>query len=75
VWYRFIGRTKLKYTNKETMRLTLRAFRHEYKLYKNDFDLELLIKYNRTTYGRLEKPEEDESESWDGVVIENLDKL
>ena len=57
------------------MRLTLRAFRHEYILYKNDFDLELLIKYNRTTYGKLEKPEEDESESWDGVVIEDIDKL
>ena len=32
------------------MRLTLREFRTEYQLYKDDFDFELLLRLTRTTY-------------------------
>ncbi len=49
-WFRFIGRTKLRYTNKEVGRMTLREFKAEYQIYKNDFDLEMLLKATRTTY-------------------------
>jgi hypothetical protein len=52
------------------MRLTLKEFKHEYKVYKNDKDLELLIQYNRTTYAKLEAPEEEIEEGWSGVVLE-----
>jgi hypothetical protein len=55
------------------MRLTLRAFKHEYRLYKNDFDLENLIRYNRTTYEKIEGRANDEAEAWEGVVIDDIE--
>jgi hypothetical protein len=68
VWYRFIGRKKLALSDKETMRLRLREFKHLYQLYKDDFDLELLIKLRHTTYKQLFGV--DEEEEWVGVVLE-----
>ena len=62
-WFRFIGRTKLKYTNHETGRLTLRQFNHEYQLYKDDFDLELMIKATHTTYAE-QKRKAMQAEEW-----------
>jgi hypothetical protein len=50
------------------MRLRLREFKHLYQLYKDDFDLELLIKLRHTTYKQLFGV--DEEEEWVGVVLE-----
>ncbi len=56
------------------MRLTLKDFKHYYRLYKNDFDLENLIRYNRTTYAKLEgRDSKDEGEEWQGVVIDDIE--
>lgn len=62
-WFRFIGRSKLKYTNHETMRLTLREFKKEYQLYKDDFDLEMLLRVTRTTYEKA-KQKAQQAEEW-----------
>lgn len=62
-WFKFIGRTKLALTNKETMRLTLREFNAEYKIYKDNFDLELCLSLNRMTYATLRK-KQMQSEEW-----------
>jgi hypothetical protein len=45
------------------MRLTLREFNAEYQLYKDDFDLELLLRATRTTYA-LAKKQERQNEEW-----------
>lgn len=56
------------------MRLTLKAFKHAYRIYKNDFDLENLIRYNRTTYAKLEgRNREEEADEWQGVVIDDIE--
>lgn len=62
-WFRFIGRTKLGLTNHEVGRLTLREFKAEYQLYKDDFDLELLLKVTRTTYEQA-KLKAQQAEEW-----------
>ena len=62
-WFRFVGRKKLGYTNKETMRLTLREFNKEYQIYKDDFDLELLLRLTRTTYEQA-KRKARQSDEW-----------
>lgn len=54
-WFRFIGRKKLGYTDKETMRLTLRNFTHDYNLYKEDYDNELCLLLSRTTYKKAKE--------------------
>ena len=51
------------------MRLKLKEFKHLYQIYKDDFDLELLIKLRHTTYKQL-FGKTDEAEEWQGVVIE-----
>lgn len=53
----------MKYTNHETMRLTLRDFKKEYQLYKDDFDLELLLRVTRTTYEKA-KQKAQQAEEW-----------
>lgn len=60
--FKFIGRKKLVLTNKETMRLTLRKFNHLYQLYKDDFDLELILKARGITYAKLKDQINSESE-------------
>ena len=45
------------------MRLTLREFNAEYKLYKDDFDLELVLRVTRTTYEQAKK-QEQQNEEW-----------
>lgn len=62
-WFRFIGRAKLRYTNKEVMRLTLRQFKKEYQIYKDDFDLELMLRLSRTTYEKA-KEKAQQAEEW-----------
>lgn len=62
-WFRFIGRAKLRYTNEEVMRLTLRQFKKEYQIYKDDFDLELMLRLSRTTYEKA-KEKAQQAEEW-----------
>ena len=62
-WFRFIGRKKLGYTNRETMRLTLREFNQEYQIYKDDFDYELCLRLTRTTYEQA-KQKARQAEEW-----------
>ena len=45
------------------MRLTLREFKAEYQLYKDDFDFELLLKLTRTTYEQA-KTKAQQAEEW-----------
>lgn len=45
------------------MRLTLREFSKEYQLYKDDFDLELLLNLTRTTYAEAKKKAQ-QAEEW-----------
>lgn len=62
-WFRFIGRTKLFLSDKETMRLTLREFNAEYKIYKNNFDYELLLRATNTTYAKAQQ-KATQAEEW-----------
>jgi hypothetical protein len=43
--------------------LTLREFNAEYQLYKNDFDMELMLKLTRTTYAQA-KQKATQAEEW-----------
>lgn len=45
------------------MRLTIREFNHVYNLYKDNFDLELMLYLNRMTYRKL-KEESQKSQEW-----------
>lgn len=62
-WFYFIGRTKLNLSFKEVGRLTLRTFNKLYQCYKNDFDMEMMLKKSNTTYQDLEK-KQIEDEEW-----------
>lgn len=60
---RYIGRRKLGYSDKETMRMTLRRFRHLYQIYKDDFDQEIMMRLTGTTYAKLKRKAE-QSQEW-----------
>ena len=51
------------------MKLTLIQFNQEYRYYKDDFDLELLMKLNKKTYRQLEEREET-ADGWGGCVYD-----
>lgn len=55
--------TRLRFTYKESGRLTLRQFNNFYQHYKDNFDLELLLKASNTTYAKL-RAKQLESEEW-----------
>lgn len=63
VWIRFIGRKKLELTDEETMALTPGEFTELYDIYKQDFDLELLLSLNRKTYEQTLR-EAEKSQEW-----------
>ena len=48
--------------DKESGRLTLRQFRNLYQVYKDTFDLELILTASRTTYEALKKKAESDEE-------------
>ena len=50
-------------TNHEVGRLTLREFNKEYQIYKDDFDLELMLRLTRTTYAQA-KEKARQAEEW-----------
>lgn len=45
------------------MRLTLREFNHLYQIYKDDFDLELMLTVTKTTYAKAKKKAQ-QSDEW-----------
>ena len=45
------------------MRLTVREFRAEYQIYKDDFDLELCLWLNRATY-EMARQKTRQAEEW-----------
>lgn len=51
------------FTFKEVGRLTLRKFNKMYQIYKNDFDMEMMLRNSNTTYQGLEK-KQMEDEEW-----------
>lgn len=55
--------TRLRFTYKESGRLTLRQFLNYYQHYKDNFDLELMLKASNTTYAKL-RAKQLESEEW-----------
>lgn len=55
--------TRLGFTFKESGRLTLREWSNYYQHYKDNFDLELLLKTSNTTYAKL-RAKQLESEEW-----------
>lgn len=44
------------------MRLTLKEFNNEYQLYKNDFDLEMMLRATKTTYAKAKRDAERQEE-------------
>jgi hypothetical protein len=48
---------KMGFTEKQVGHMTFYKFDKLYQAYKNIFDLENKLKYNRTTYAELEKEE------------------
>ena len=62
-WFYFIGRNKLGLTFKEIGRLTLRKFNQLYQIYKDTFDLEMMLKNKKITYGELRR-KSLEAEEW-----------
>lgn len=51
----FIGRKKLGFTEREVGRMTLGKFVRLYQAYKNDFDMELIMKNKGIRYCDLNK--------------------
>lgn len=45
------------------MRLTLNEFRKEYQTYKDDYDLELMLRVSRTTYAQA-KIKQERAQEW-----------
>ena len=62
-WIYYISRAKLKLTDKESGRLTLKQFRNLYQAYKDTFDVELVLTLSRKTYASLKKQQE-EADEW-----------
>lgn len=52
----------MKLSNKEVGKLTLKQFNHLYQIYKDDFDLELMLRLNRMTYRQLKEKSLSEQE-------------
>ena len=49
-WVYFIGMCKLRFSQKEVGRLTWAAFQKLYQHYKDDFDMELVMRSKGKTY-------------------------
>ena len=60
-WFYFIGKVKLHMSFKETGRMTLTMFNKLYKHYKDDWDMEMLMRRAGMTYKKaLEESIKDE---------------
>jgi hypothetical protein len=61
-WFYFIGRNKLGLTFREVGRMTLTLFNRLYAHYKDDFDLETVLRASNTTYAELYEKTQKEQE-------------
>ena len=62
-WFLFVGRARLGLaSDREVMRLTLRDFMARYAAYERVFDVENMLRANRTTYAALKRKQEQEDE-------------
>lgn len=52
-WFYFIGRNKLWLSFHDVGRMTLTLFNKLYAHYKDDFDLEMILRASNTTYAEL----------------------
>lgn len=63
-WFLFVGRARLGLaSDREVMRLTLRDFMARYSAYTQVFDVENMLRANRTTYAALRRKQE-QAEEW-----------
>ena len=62
-WYRFIAQAKLGLSHREAGRLTLATFSRMWQHYKDNFDLELRLRFSGVTYEEL-RTKSDDSEEW-----------
>ena len=62
-WILFVGRARLGLSSdREVMRLTLNDFMARYQAYQNVFDVETMLRANRTTYAAAKAKQEREEE-------------
>ena len=64
VWIYYIAVAKLKLPVFRVGKLTYFEFAKLYEHYKNDFDMELMLKVTNTTYSKLVKKEVANNNSW-----------
>lgn len=62
-WILFIGRARLGLSSdREVMRLTLKDFMARYQAYQQVFDVETMLRANKTTYASMKAKQEKEEE-------------
>jgi lipopolysaccharide export system protein LptC len=61
-FFYYIGKSKLNLSFKETGRLTYRIFSKLYQHYKDNFDLEMQMRYKNVTYKELYSRKQQEEE-------------
>lgn len=61
-WFYFIGRNKLGISFHDVGRMTLTLFNRLYACYKDDFDLETILRASNTTYAELYEKTQKEQE-------------
>ena len=61
-WFYFIGRTRLRLSDKETGRLTLRMFNKMYGYYKAMWSYEMRLAHTNTTFEEAERLAQKEQE-------------
>lgn len=62
-WILFIGRARLGLSSdREVLRLTLKDFLARYQAYQNVFDMETMLRANKTTYAKAKAKQQAEEE-------------
>ena len=62
-WILFVGRARLGLSSdREVMRLTLKDFMARYQAYQQVFDVETMLRANKTTYAAMKAKQEREEE-------------
>lgn len=62
-WILFIGRARLGLSSdREVLRLTLKDFLARYRAYQNVFDMETMLRANKTTYAKAKAKQQAEEE-------------
>lgn len=62
-WILFIGRARLGLSSdREVLRLTLKDFLARYQAYQDVFDMETMLRANKTTYAKAKAKQQAEEE-------------